>query len=141
MKIKHSSDSRLIRLERGEEVIKSLTEFTLDNQIAGAFFHGLGGASSASLGIYRLSEDKEYHFTDFEGDLEIISMNGNISTNEDGEIMIHCHSSISGNDLRAYGGHVKSLVVAGTCEIFVDVHMGALQRKLDQDIGLKLLDL
>ncbi len=135
-----TEDSYLLRLERGEDVIESLIEFARKNHIKGAMFHGLGGASHAAIGIYKLSEDREYHFTDFDGDLEIISMNGNISWSDD-EPVVHCHATISGPDLQAYGGHVKSMTVAGTCEILLDTRTGPLTRSLDEGIGLKLLDL
>ena len=140
MKLKQLTDAYLLRLERGEEVISSLEAFANDNSIDGAFFHGLGGADQATLGIFRIDTDKQYHFTDYEGEMEIVSLNGNISRDSDGEVMVHCHSVISGLDLKASGGHVKSMRVAGTCEIFIDTRVDALTRTHDDDIGLKLLD-
>ena len=141
MKIREQEQIILVRLERGEDVIQSLLQLAAHHNITGAMFHGLGGASAATLGIYRLSEDKAYHYTNFDGDLEIISINGNIATDEAGQHMVHAHATISGNDLQAYGGHVDELIVAGTCEILVDLRTGPLSRKQDDEIGLKLLDL
>lgn len=141
MKIKELENAFLVRLERGEELIASLRKFAKETGLHGGFFHGLGGASKATLGVYTLSEDKQYHFTGYEGDLEIISMNGNIALDEPGEVIVHCHAAISGTDLKAVGGHVKTMIVAGTAEIFVDTRTGTLSRKLDEDTGLTLLDL
>lgn len=129
----------VVRLERGEEITESLKQLAHDRQLSGAFIHGLGGASSAELALYKLSEDKQYHPKNFSGDLEIISLNGNISRDENGEVIVHCHAVISGEDLVAYGGHVNSLVVAGTCELFIDLRANHLNRELDDGIGLKLL--
>ena len=140
MKIRDIENGFLVRLERGEDLIEQLTALANERDINGAFFHGLGGASLAEIGIYKLSVDKEYHYRVFEDDLEIISLNGNIARDESGEVMVHCHSTISGPDLAAYGGHVKRMVVAGTCEVFIDTRTGDLTRTLDEDIGLKLLD-
>ncbi len=141
MKIKKLTDAYLIRLERGEELIASLIEFANSEQVKGGFLHGLGGAESASIGIYKIDTDKQYHFTDFEEELEVISLNGNIATDADDQVMVHCHATISGADLKTFGGHVKKMVIAGTCEIFVDTRTGPLSRVMDDSIGLKLLDI
>lgn len=137
---KKSNDVYLVRLEEGEELIASLTEFAEERQIKGGFFHGLGGATSASLGIYRLDTDHEYHFSDFNGPLEIISLNGDIAMKEDGSVMVHCHATVSGPDLKVSGGHVKSIEIGATCEIIVNTGTGPLTRHEDEATGLKLLD-
>ena len=141
MKIRKLENAFLVRLERGDEVISSLTTLAEQENIEGAFLHGLGGAEKAVIGLYRIDTDKEYHYKEFSGELEIISMNGNIARDEDGNVMVHCHTTISGEDLAVSGGHAKELVVAGTCEIFLDTRTGTLKRVHDEDIGLKLLDL
>lgn len=141
MKIRKNEDVLVVRLERGEELLAQLHTLIANEHINGAFIHGLGGAERVSLGQYRISDDKEYHFTELEGDLEVCSLNGNIAHDESGKPMIHIHATISDADLRAFGGHVKELIVAGTCELFIDLRTGTLRRSLDQDIGLKLLQL
>lgn len=140
MKILQNNDAFVVRLERGEELIQSIQSFAQETGVCGAFFHGLGGAEKATIGIYRIDTDKEYHFQDFAGPLELISINGNIAL-ANGEVMVHCHATISGPDLVTYGGHVQSAVIAGTCELFIDTRTGSLNRTMDEAIGLKLLDI
>lgn len=141
MFVNKNENSYVVRLARGEELVGCLSDFARQNDISGAFFHGLGGAESATLGIYILDSDNQYHYKDFAGPLEIVSLNGNIARDESGELMIHCHAAISGPDMNVSGGHVKSAIIAGTCEIFIDMRTGPLNRAYDADIGLKLLNL
>lgn len=141
MKIRALNEAYLLRLERGEELIAALENFAINSSVDGGFFHGLGGAESAEIGLYTISGDKKYHFKKFSGDLEVVSLNGNIARDESGNVMVHCHATISGMDLKAYGGHVKNLVVGGTLELLIDLRPGAITRKLDDNIGLKLMNL
>ena len=140
MKIKKLDHGYLLRLELGEELKATLTAFANKEGIDGCFFHGLGGATSASLGIYRLDDDHEYHFMRFDGPREVISMNGDISVS-DGKRMVHCHATISGSDLKVFGGHVDEILVGATCEIFMDTRVGKIERKQSDNVGLHLLDL
>jgi predicted DNA-binding protein with PD1-like motif len=141
MNIKQSSDCVIIRLVRGEELITSLKVFAKTHSVSGGFFHGLGGADSARLAIYRYDTDDEYHDKQFAGPLEITSLNGNIALDESGEVMIHCHANIAGPDMVVSGGHVQEMIIGGTCEIILDTRTGDLQRQHDSEIGLKLLKL
>lgn len=141
MFVKSLEDGFLVRLVKGEELMTVLNTFAKAHEVSGGFFHGLGGAESATLGIYRLDMGKEYHWHDFGGPLEITSLNGNFARDESGEVMVHCHATISGPDMNVSGGHVKEMVILGTCEIFIDLRTGGLTRRMDDEIGLKLLDL
>jgi predicted DNA-binding protein with PD1-like motif len=138
MHIKKLDNAYLLRLDYGEELIASLIEFSEREEVEGGFFHGMGGATSAVLGIYLIESEKRYHFNDFAGPLEILSVNGNIAMVGD-ERMVHAHATISGPDLNVSGGHVKEIVVGGTCEIFVDLRTGTLNRRMDESVGLNLL--
>lgn len=138
MFIKHNNDTYIIRLIRGEELINCLEVFAKAHKVAGGFFHGLGGAESAILGLYTL-DDKQYMWKDFAGPLELVSINGNIALDHDGNVIVHCHSTISGPDMVASGGHVKRAIIAGTCELFLDLRTGPLERSHNEEIGLKLL--
>ena len=136
---KLNSEALIVRLQRGEELITCLSTLAKSHDIRGGFLQGLGGADSATLAIYRYDSDDEYHDKYFAGPLEITSLNGNISRDEQGETMLHIHANISGPDMVVSGGHVKEMIVAGTCEIFIDLRTGDLARAYDNETGLKLL--
>lgn len=134
---KHNSNSEILVVNRGEEVMAKLTEYAREHDLTGAWISGLGGAGKVTLGFYHL-DDKDYEWTDYEQPLEIINLTGNLSW-VDGEPFWHVHGTFSGDDLKAFGGHVKELHVALTCEIMVTPLRTKFTRRHDEPTGLKLL--
>jgi len=129
----------LVRLIRGEEIITSLTSLAEKEEIQASFLFGLGAVANPKLGYFDL-EKKEYLSQVFEGDFEIVNLTGNISLWE-GKPFIHAHMTISDQECKAHGGHLFSARIHATGEITIIDFGLPLTRKLDQQIGLKLLDL
>ena len=139
MKYKFDGYNWLVRLEKGEQLIASLTQLVKDEEIKGAWISGLGGSLSVELGFYML-EKQVYNFKVFDQLLEITSLQGNVSWHE-GEPKLHIHGSFSDENMQAIGGHVKELTVGGTCEIMLHAVQADLVRKHNDEIGLDLLDI
>ncbi len=139
-------DKILVRLSKSEKLVEKLTEFVRSEAVQGAWVSGIGGALSAELGFYHL-EKQEYEFKTFNQLLEITSLQGNVSwfdpavAGEAPEPKIHIHGSFSDENMRAIGGHVKELVVGGTCEILLQTFQTKLTRSQNDEVGLPLLDL
>lgn len=138
MKFSKTEKGYIIRLIKGEKVIESITTFCTSEGIYSATLTGIGGALNAEIGHYGLG-NKIYSFKTFEGPLEIVSLNGNISK-VDENAFIHMHMTISDSTLQCFGGHVKEVVVGATCEIFLTPLDIDLTRSQDDEIGLKLLN-
>jgi predicted DNA-binding protein with PD1-like motif len=86
--------------------------------------------------------NQEYRWRLLQVPLELTALQGNIAVDELSQPMLHLHGTFSAADMRAYGGHIKEAEVAGTCEIFIHLLDGKeLHRSLNDDVGLKLLDL
>lgn len=141
MKSKKVESGYVIKLERGEKVIASLTDFCAHEKIESAFLVGLGAVCNAEIGYYDLAK-KQYFFKIFAEDREVASMTGNVAL-VDGKPFVHLHAILSAGDesLSCVGGHVKECEVAVTLEVFLTKSQGAIGRVLDEAIGLKLLDL
>ncbi len=139
MKHRKLENGYVVRLEKDELLVASLTEFCAHNGITAGWISGLGGAQWAKLGFYNLAE-KEYSFKKLETDLEITNIEGNVAQ-VDGAVGLHLHGTFSDKDFHAYGGHVKEVMIAGTGEFFVRVFDEPLKRRQSDEIGLKLLDL
>lgn len=130
----------LVRLDRGEKLIESLNQLAVKENLQAAWLQGLGGAESAELGFYDL-ETQQYNWQVFRDLMEITSLQGNLAW-VDSQPKWHIHGTLSGRDYRAVGGHVKELVVGGTCELRLHLHEDvSLKRKIDAATGLQLLDL
>ncbi|HET7673793.1 MAG TPA: PPC domain-containing DNA-binding protein [Candidatus Saccharimonadales bacterium] len=128
-------------VKRGEELVTNLTEFANKEKVKGAWIFIVGACDEVELGYYDL-KSKSYKFKKYEQELEILNVQGNISWNDD-KPAIHLHGTFAGEDGKAFGGHVKSLKVSVTCEIFIHDWFGSdkIERKPDDSVGLKLLDL
>ncbi len=139
MKAKKFDNKYIVRLERGEEIIETLKQFCKDKDIKLGIIHGLGVAEKAEIGLYDV-ENKKYHSREFQGDYEISSFYGNVSTMA-GETYLHCHINICDSELRSFGGHANSVVISATFEGVIDVIDGEVVREFDNEIGLNLLKL
>lgn len=136
----HAQNSIVVRLERGEKLIESLNSLAIDEEMSSAWLSGLGGAESVELGFYEL-DTQQYKWQAFNELMEVTSLQGNLAW-IDGQPKWHIHGTLSGRDYHAIGGHVKELVVGGTCEIIVHTMPSmTLQRQHDKSVGLDILDL
>ncbi len=141
MKVRDVETGFLIRLERNEKVVASLTDFCARRGIQGGSFHAIGALKHAEIGYYSL-EKREYFFHLFPEDREVASMTGNI-TLVDGAPFLHVHAVLSACDdsLAVIGGHLKEAEVAVTLEVFLTPFSTSVSRLINDDVGLKLLDL
>jgi hypothetical protein len=156
MKIRDAGTGFVLRLERGEELIATLTDFCERRGLRNAVFQGIGAVERVQIGYYDLRK-REYFFRSESGVFEVASMQGNValvypegtrgvegpSTGLGaGKPFIHAHAVLSRCDesLECIGAHIKEAYVAVTLEICMTVLESSIERKLDDDIGLKLLD-
>lgn len=136
---KLSENKHIIRVQRGEELVKTILEFCKTQDISFAYVSAIGAVSEVEMGYYETAT-KTYHFKQFNGDLEITSLTGNISQVA-GEPFLHAHLNITDEQLNSFGGHLKEGVVGGTLEVFMEVFDVSVERVEDEETGLKLLDL
>ncbi len=140
MKYKRVENGYFVKLEKGDEIIETLTKLCRDNYIRSGSILGIGGTDNISIKYYDL-EKKEYIPKNFSGkNYEIISLNGNISSME-GIPILHIHVVIGDSDYRTYGGHLSTAVIDITSEIIINTKDNILNRKPDSEFGLNLWDL
>jgi predicted DNA-binding protein with PD1-like motif len=74
--------------------------------------------------------------------LEITSLQGNLAWKND-EPIWHIHGTFGDEHYNAIAGHIKELIVGGTCELHLHAIFGdqPLARSHNNKIGLELLDL
>jgi predicted DNA-binding protein with PD1-like motif len=140
MKYRQDGFNWIVRLERGEKLADTLLGLVREQGIPNCWVSGLGAAQSAELGYYDL-EKKEYVWQQVDELLEIVGLQGNI-TGAGEELKLHLHGTFSRPNLQTIGGHVKDLVVGGTCELFLHKWYGdPITRQHDDATGLNVLDL
>ena len=139
MKFKKIKDTYFIKLERGEKIIENLKNFCSENKIKCGYFSGIGALGEVELAHY-IVENKKYTSKVLKLPLEIINMSGNI-TLMDNEAYLHCHITLSDEEMKAIAGHLKEGLIAATCEIVLVKLDASIGRKHDDFIGLNLLNL
>lgn len=139
MRYRETPGGYVVRLQKGEEIHGALTRFMREKHIGGGSVAGLGAVREVSLGYYNV-ETKEYVRKSYDGDYELVNLTGNLS-HVDGEPLLHAHAVISGADMAALGGHLFTATIAVTGEFFITDAGREMNRALDSETGLKLLDL
>ena len=125
-----------VRLERGEQLVESLTGFLDERGIGAGSLVGIGALKDVELGYYEL-ERQTYHRKTFREDHELVNLTGNVSV-KDGKPFLHAHVTISGPDFQAHAGHLFRAVVAVTVELVVTPLEGRIGREVDKGVGLAL---
>jgi predicted DNA-binding protein with PD1-like motif len=132
----HSTDALACRARRLGGGAASRRRRAGELEAAGARSrHSLGGAFRP-----RRRRGRATGVLDFEGDLEIGALVGNI-TRLDGEPFVHAHVVVGGRDTIAHTGHLMAARCAATVELFLHDFGGAIHRAPDPAIGLNLCQL
>ena len=136
MLYKRFNDTYMLRIDKGEEVIRSLTELCEKENIHLAQVDAIGAAESAVIGVYDL-ETASYHWEDLPFFMEIASLSGSVTEMND-KPYIHLHTTLADQQNKTHAGHVIELTIGATCEMFVRVLPGEVIRKKDEEVGLNL---
>ncbi len=127
-----------VRIDTGEEIVASLTEFAKREGVRAGLISGLGAVGEVELGFF-VRATGQYLRRTFTGEHEIGSLTGNFSE-LDGEPFPHCHILIAGEDLVGHTGHLFRGVVTVTCEVQVVSDAGVLRRTRRPDLGFNPLE-
>lgn len=105
-------------IAKGEDLLPFLQDFCIENQIKfGIITAGIGAVEKATISIYN-QKAKKYQKIILEKELEILSINGNISLYEL-KPMIHAHITLSDSNGNAFGGHLMSPTIVFSCELMI----------------------
>ena len=55
-----------------------------------------------------------------------------------GEFYTHIHMSAGNEKGEVFGGHLNRAIVSATCEMFIEIIDGEVDRYFDEEIGLNL---
>ncbi len=127
----------VLRFDKHEEIIQELKNFCQQQKIKAGVFQGLGAAKEVELAHYDVDK-KRYANKVIRQKLEISVLIGNVAQ-MDGQMIIHAHGIFSDQTMQAQAGHVNRLIVAATCEIFLETLKHKIERRRDQTTGLNLM--
>ena len=127
-----------VRMDKGDEIISGLLDICSKEGIRSAIFSGIGGCSEAEIQTF-IPETASFETRTLTGMLELVSLNGNITTDDEGNTYHHTHAFFSYKDKGEHqvaGGHLKSVTVLYTAEIELrPVIDGVIGRMKDSKTG------
>lgn len=136
MKSREVAGGLLVRLERGEDVIETLTS---ERNIPGGIVSGIGAIRNVELGYFDTAVG-DYRRRSISDIVELVNLAGNIS-HLNSRPFVHLHAAIADSDQRLLGGHLFAGVVAGTAELFTRIIDTRLDRVHDDQTGYNVWDL
>lgn len=136
MEYRRFGNTIVARIDKNEEIIEELLTICKMEKVTLANVNALGAVGEFQVGLFNTKE-KKYYSTKYEGDFEIVSLTGSITTKE-GELYNHIHMSAADQENKVYGGHLNYAKVSATCEMFIQIIEGKVERKLNEEIGLNL---
>ena len=151
MEYKKIGETYYVRMDRGDEIISNILDVCRKESISSAIISGIGGCSNAELQVF-IPESGSFETEKIEGMLELVSLNGNVVSGDDGQLYHHTHALFSfkggtrdvDNIVGGHqdgqhgmaGGHLKSTTVLYTAEIELRPTVGgSIGRKFDPETG------
>ena len=134
MEYKRFADTVIARLDKGEEILEQLAVIAEKEHILLAEVSALGATNDITVGVFRTGE-KKYYANSFQGDMEIVSLTGTVST-MNGQYYAHLHMSAGDTEGKVFGGHLNRAVISATCEMVITVIDGEVDREFNETVGL-----
>ena len=136
MEYRRFGNKIIARIDKGEEILTTIKEISLKENIKLASVQALGATDEFTVGVYKVDE-KKYYANEFKGYFEIVSLTGTINT-MNGEFYTHIHMSAGNDKGEVFGGHLNKAIVSATCEMVIDSIDGNVDRKYDEETGLNV---
>jgi len=124
-----------LRLDRGEDIFKSIALVAKKENIKSASITGIGATNHVRIGTFE-SDKKKYDETILDGNFEICNLSGSLSL-KDGEVYPHLHIVVAGNKGVTYGGHLFEAIISLTCEIYIsNINTIDINREYNESVGI-----
>jgi len=124
--------------ETGDETMKALTVFASEQRLGGSHFTAIGAFSRAVVAYFDWPS-KQYRKRSTDEQVEVLSLVGDVTIEKDAP-KVHAHVVVGKADATAHGGHLIEGVVRPTLEVVITETPRHLQRRMDPESGLALID-
>lgn len=128
-----------IILESGEEAVEQIKAFAKEQNLSASHFTAIGAFSEVIVGFFDFSK-KDYKKIPINQQVEVLVLTGDITLYEN-ELKIHAHVVLGKEDGSAHGGHLIKAIVHPTLEIILNESPVYLERKMDEEIGIPLIQI
>ncbi|GAA4750273.1 PPC domain-containing DNA-binding protein [Flavisolibacter ginsenosidimutans] len=125
--------------DSGDEVMNLLKTFANEHSLKAARFTAIGAFSGVDLGFFDFGI-KDYKKIPVNEQVEVLSLIGDVALYGD-DSKLHAHVVVGRSDGSTMGGHLLKAVVHPTLELILEESPGYLQRRMDKETGLPLIDI
>jgi len=119
--------------------MEHLKTFANEHSLKAARFTAIGAFSSAELGFFDYGI-KDYKKIPVNEQVEVLSLIGDVALYGD-ESKLHAHVVLGRADGTTVGGHLLKATVHPTLELILEESPGYLQRRIDRETGLPLIEI
>ncbi len=137
MEYRRFGNTVVVRLDRGEEIMSQVKEVAKKENIKLGSISALGSVNDFTVGVFDI-EEKKFYSNHFTGVFEISSLFGTITT-KDGEYYGHIHMNVGDKEGHVLGGHLIEGNIAATCELFITILDGNIEREYDDEYEMNIL--
>lgn len=138
MECRKMGDTYYIRMDRSDEIVSTLLSICSEEGIRSACYSGIGGCRDAEMQVF-IPEKGAFETEKVEGTLELVSLMGNVVSDDSGQLFHHTHALftwLEGKEHRSVSGHMKASTVLYTAEIELrPVSGGVIRRQYDPETG------
>lgn len=124
-------------METGDEAMSAISRFAAEHGVGSAQFSAIGAFSEVVVGYYDFNT-REYKKTALKEQLEVLSINGDIS-HYNGQIKVHAHAVLGRADATVRGGHLMKGIAHPTLEVILIESPVWLKREMDEAAGIPLI--
>ena len=131
----------IAKMEKGEDVIKTIEKVASDHGVRTGQLTLIGAIEGARLGFFNRHSLEYVEFT-VDEDLEVVSCMGDITTMQDGTLVVHAHMIAADEKGDCHGGHLlPGCKVSVTIELVIFETEDEIKRARDDSTGLNLMDI
>lgn len=138
-KIDESPKTFILVFETGDELANGLLQFAKEQKLSAASFKAVGALSSVRLGWFSWESKRYEPSVTLDEQVELLSLIGDVAL-KDGEPVVHAHAVIGKKDGSAHGGHLMEARIRPTCEVVLTESPAHLQKFIDPESGLALIN-
>ncbi|URZ17810.1 PPC domain-containing DNA-binding protein [Clostridium felsineum] len=128
-----------VRIDKDEDVISNIIEVCKKENIMTGQFQGIGACGIATVSTY-LPDVDDFADHTISGMLEMVSLMGNITLDDNGQPFLHSHAVFSYLDEAGkpvvLAGHLTKAVISYTGEISIMPARGLIGRMIDKKTGI-----
>ena len=108
-----------VSMAKGDEIMSGLTDFAEKYHIKNGHFSGLGAINKGLFGWSDVESGKGQKKIELNQEAEIVSLVGSITTNAQGQSVVHAHGAVALSDGSVRAGHWWEAHVSIIAEVFV----------------------